>query len=71
MSGYLFIIEPTATGYSAYSPDLPGCIAAGGSREELDRLIREAVDFHIEELRLAGEAVPQPSSMYTFIEPTS
>jgi predicted RNase H-like HicB family nuclease len=60
MSRYLIIIEETSTGYSAYSPDLPGCVATGHTREKIEREMHEAIDFHIEEMRLAGEQVPRP-----------
>ena len=49
-------------------PDLPGCIAAGETREEVLRLIKEAIEFHIEGLREAGEPVPVPSSVSEFVE---
>src|ERR1039457_4647855 len=58
MSRYLVIIEKTDTGFSAYSPDLPGCVATGASRKEVEREMHDAIEFHIEGLRLAGEAVP-------------
>ena len=61
MSRYLIIIEQTQTGYSAYSPDLPGCVAAGETKGEVLNLIREAIEFHIEGLRLHGEPVPEPT----------
>jgi predicted RNase H-like HicB family nuclease len=56
------IIEPTRTGFSAYVPDVPGCIAAGDSEAEVTALIREALEFHFEELRLDGEPIPQLAS---------
>ena len=59
---YLIVIVKTDTGYSAYSPDLPGCIATGGSREEIEREMADAVDFHIEGLRRAGYDVPPPTA---------
>ena len=59
---YLVVVERGEKGWGAHVPDLPGCIAAGGSRDEALRLIREAIAFHIEGMRLAGEAVPPPSS---------
>jgi predicted RNase H-like HicB family nuclease len=59
---YLVVVERGKHGWGAHVPDLPGCIAAGGTREEALRLIREAVVFHIEGLRAAGETVPNPSS---------
>jgi predicted RNase H-like HicB family nuclease len=65
---YTAIIEKEATSWGAYVPDLPGCVAAAETREEVLRLIQEAVEFHIEGLREQGEAVPQPSSFSELIE---
>ena len=48
---YLIIVEKTNTGYSAYSPDLDGCVATGGTREEVEQAMREAIEFHLEGLR--------------------
>jgi predicted RNase H-like HicB family nuclease len=59
---YLVVIEESATSSGAYVPDLPGCVAAGKTREEALRLIREAIKFHIEGLRQEGQPVPPPSS---------
>jgi len=59
---YLIIVEKTPSGYSAYSPDVPGCVAAGRTRSEVEREMREAIAFHIEGLRAAGEEIPTPSS---------
>lgn len=49
---YLIVIEKTVTGYSAYSPDLPGCVSTGFSREETEKNIREAIEFHLDGLRI-------------------
>jgi predicted RNase H-like HicB family nuclease len=68
MSRYLVIIEKTDTGFSAYSPDLPGCVATGASRQEVEREMHDAIEFHIEGLRLAGEAVPEPQSQASYCE---
>lgn len=65
---YLVVIEPTATGFSSYSPDLPGCISTGTTREECEANMREAVEFHIEGLRAEGEAVPQAGSSVAMVE---
>ena len=65
---YLIVIEPTATGFSAYSPDLPGCVATGETREECERNMKEAIAFHLEGLREEGEAVPSPVSSAAFVE---
>ena len=64
---YLVVIEPTATGYSAYSPDIDGCVATGGTREEIEKNIQEAIAFHIEGLRLEGYEVPTPRTEAAFV----
>ena len=68
MNRYLIIIENTATGFSAYSPDLPGCVATGATRAEVEQEMHDAMEFHIEGLRLAGDPVPQPSSNAAWCE---
>lgn len=68
MNRYLIILEETETGYSAYSPDLPGCVATGSTRQETEREIRDAIEFHIEGLRLAGDDVPAPHSVAAYCE---
>jgi predicted RNase H-like HicB family nuclease len=65
---YMVVIEKGPTSYGAHVPDLPGCIAAGETREEVISLIEEAIKFHIEELRQSGESIPEPSSVSEFIE---
>lgn len=65
---YMVVIERSATGYGAYVPDLPGCVAAADTREETLRLIKEAIEFHIEGLREAGEPIPEPTSVGEIIE---
>jgi predicted RNase H-like HicB family nuclease len=65
---YTVIIERGETSWGAYVPDLPGCIAAGDSREEVLQLIREAIEFHIERLRESGEDVPEPHSFSELVE---
>ena len=65
---YMVVIEKGESGYGAHVPDLPGCIAAGETREEVLRLIKEAIEFHIEGLRAAGESIPPPSSIGEFVE---
>lgn len=64
----MVVIEEGNTSYGAHVPDLPGCIAVGQSREEVLRLIREAIEFHIEGLREAGEPVPVPSSVSEYVD---
>jgi len=61
---YLIVIEgAVGMTYSAYAPDLPGCVATGATREECEREMRDAITFHIEGLRDAGEPVPEPSQL--------
>ena len=68
MSLYLVIIEPTDTGFSAYSPDVPGCIATGATRCEVEQEMHSAIEFHLEGLRLEGIAIPTPKSDAAFCE---
>ena len=65
---YAVIIEQSDSGFGAYIPDLPGCVAASKTRSEVVRLIREAVEFHIEGLKKHGDRVPKPSSSIEFVE---
>lgn len=65
---YLVVYEKTKTGYSAYSPDVPGCIAAGFSREETERLIKEALEFHIEGMIQEGLQIPVPFSHSDYLD---
>lgn len=67
MSEYLVVIENSEGSYSAYSPDLPGCVAAGESIDEVRSLMREAIQMHIESLREHGEPVPPPSSSADYV----
>jgi predicted RNase H-like HicB family nuclease len=62
MHDYLIVIEETGTGFAAYSPDVLGCIATGATREEVEREMREALEFHIEGMRLEGLPIPEPHS---------
>jgi predicted RNase H-like HicB family nuclease len=68
MNRYTVFLAQTDTGYSAHVPDLPGCIAAGETLDETRRLIREAIEFHIEGMRLNGEAVPSPTALVEQVE---
>lgn len=67
MTGYAVIIEGEGDSYSAYVPELPGCIATGKSVAAVEKLIREAIEFHIEGMREAGEPVPPPTATGTTI----
>ena len=68
MTRYLIILEETATGYSAFSPDLPGCVATGASVSEVEGEMHDAVEFHLEGLRLSGEPVPEPRAQAAWCE---
>ncbi|MEW6751024.1 MAG: type II toxin-antitoxin system HicB family antitoxin [Candidatus Latescibacterota bacterium] len=65
---YLVVVEQGATSYGAYVPDLPGCLAASESREEVLPLIREAIGLHLEDLRKEGQPIPAPSSFCELVE---
>jgi predicted RNase H-like HicB family nuclease len=61
---YLIVIEGAAgENYSAYAPDLPGCVATGSTLEDVERQMRDAVAFHLEGLREAGDPIPEPSEL--------
>ncbi len=62
MKEYLVIIEKGETSYGAYVPDLPGCVAVAETRQEVEELIKEAIDFHIEGLKEDGQEIPLPHS---------
>jgi len=65
---YTVVVEQGEVSWGAYVPDLPVCIAAGETREEVLELIRDAIEFHIEGLRENGEAVPEPHSFSELVE---
>jgi predicted RNase H-like HicB family nuclease len=65
---YLVIVEKGESGYGAYVPDLPGCIAAAESRDEVVALISEAIRFHIEELKADGVPIPEPASQGELVD---
>jgi predicted RNase H-like HicB family nuclease len=65
---YLVVVEKGPTSYGAYVPDLPGCIAAGETKDEVLSLIREAIELHLEGLKDEGQPVPAPSSSSELVE---
>jgi predicted RNase H-like HicB family nuclease len=69
VTGYAVVIEGEEGSYSAWSPDLPGCVATGGSLDEVERRMREAIEFHLEGLRLDGSPIPRPSAVATVVIP--
>jgi predicted RNase H-like HicB family nuclease len=68
MKRYLVVIEKTETGYSAYSPDLEGCIATGKSRKEIEVNMREAIRFHLDGMIEEGYTIPEPHTESSYIE---
>jgi predicted RNase H-like HicB family nuclease len=65
---YAVVIEKADGNYSAYVPDLPGCVATGATPEETEREIRDAIEFHLEGLREDGVSIPPPSSRVQYVE---
>jgi predicted RNase H-like HicB family nuclease len=65
---YAVVYEKTPNNYSAYVPDLPGCVATGATRQEVERNIREAIDLHLEGMRREGEAIHEAASWTELIE---
>ena len=65
---YAVIIEPTTTGYSAYSPDVPGCAGAGATEEETRRNFQDALTVHFEAIREVGEPIPEPHTSVDYVE---
>jgi predicted RNase H-like HicB family nuclease len=65
---YLIVIEQTGTGHSAYAPDVPGCIATGSTREEVEREMKNATAFHLDGLKAKGMAIPDASSSSSYAE---
>ncbi|MDE2723609.1 MAG: type II toxin-antitoxin system HicB family antitoxin [Gemmatimonadota bacterium] len=65
---YAVVIEKTGNGYSAYVPDLPGCIAAADTQVEVGDLIREAIIYHLEMLRENGDPIPEPQTSFQLVE---
>ena len=68
MMRYAIVLEKAENNYSAYVPDLPGCIATGYTVAETEREIREAIEFHIDGLREDGLPIPQPASIVEYLE---
>ncbi|MFH1647198.1 MAG: type II toxin-antitoxin system HicB family antitoxin [Chloroflexota bacterium] len=68
MHKYLVIYEKAGGNYSAYSPDIPGCIATGKNRKEVEKNIKEAMSFHLEGLEKDGLPLPEPASFTEYVE---
>jgi predicted RNase H-like HicB family nuclease len=65
---YAVVYEQTPSNWAAYVPDLPGCVALGASREEVERLIGEGIQLHLEAMREAGEEIPPPTTTVGVVE---
>jgi predicted RNase H-like HicB family nuclease len=68
MKRYAIVVEDAGTNLAAYVPDLPGCVATGDTLEEVERLIREAIELHLEGLVEDGQPIPEPSSRVEYVE---
>jgi len=65
---YAIVIEKAESNYSAYVPDLPGCVATGATVEEVESQIREAIEFHLDGMREDGVAIPAPVSKVEYVD---
>ena len=65
---YAIVIENAGPNFSAYVPDLPGCVATGASNHDVQREMREAIELHLEGMREDGDPIPQPSSSVQYVE---
>ena len=68
MKKYAVVIERGRDNFSAYVPDLPGCVTTGKTVEEVERNMREAIELHIEGMREDGQAIPEPSAAVAYVE---
>ena len=65
---YLVVVEKTETGFSAYSPDVPGCVSTGRTEEETEANMKEAIEFNVDGLKQEGLPVPPPSTKAAYVE---
>ena len=68
MQRYLIVIEPTVTGFSAYSPDVPGCVAAASTHSGVERAMQDAIRFHLDGLREDGQPIPKANTSAAYVE---
>lgn len=68
MMRFAIVIERAGSNFSAYAPDLPGCVATGSSVEEVETHMREAIEFHLDGLREDDAPIPCPSSLVEYVE---
>ena len=71
MRRFLVVIEKAAGNFSAYSPDIPGCVATGASREETKARMQQAIEMHVRGLREDGLAIPEPTSSVEYVDVAS
>ncbi len=67
MTECLIVVEPTETGFSAYSPDLPGCVSTGKTAGEVEVNMHEAIEFHLRGLKSEDQEIPEPRTYATYI----
>lgn len=65
---YAIVIEKSENNYGAWAPDLPGCVAVGDTVEEVERLMREAIQFHLEGMREDGDPIPPPVARVNYVD---
>jgi len=68
MNKYLIFIEKYGNSYSAFAPDLPGCVAAGDTMEETEEMMRQAIAMHIEDMKETGQQIPEPLAVCRYVE---
>jgi predicted RNase H-like HicB family nuclease len=68
MKRYAIVVEDAGTNLAAYVPDLPGCVATGRTKKEVERLIREAIELHLQGMAEDGLPIPEPSSQVEYVE---
>ena len=68
MNRYLIVIEMTEIGFSAYSPDLPGCVSTGATRQEVEANMKEAIEFHLDGLKQERYPIPEPTTESVYLE---
>jgi predicted RNase H-like HicB family nuclease len=68
MKRYAIVVEDAGTNLAAYVPDLPGCVATGKTKGEVERRIREAIELHLEGMAEDGFPIPEPSSQVDYVE---
>lgn len=68
MNKYLIFIEKYGNSFSAFAPDLPGCAAAGDTLDETEEMMRQAIQMHLEDMKMTGQPLPLPSAVFRYVE---